>query len=81
MSTETFKLPWFQSTSDYAKTQDILAKINGTQVSLATGLLMNVSSIQYNFLTSASVEWWIVTHHENGINTLDSVHSIFVAKQ
>lgn len=79
MSTETYALPWTQSTSDFANSQDIVAKINGTQTVLVAGLLMSVATTSYNFPTDATVEWWITTYHQNGVAKLDSAHANFVA--
>jgi hypothetical protein len=80
MATETYKLPWLQSTSDFANSQDVVALINGAQSVLAADKLMDVSSIQYDFPTDAVVEWWVVTHHQNGVDVLSSAHKTFTAK-
>lgn len=79
MSTETYRLPWVQSTSDFATAQDVVAKINGTQTTLQAGLLMNVATLNYNFLTGATVEWWVTTYHQNGVDKVDSAHATFTA--
>ena len=80
MSSESYRLPWVQSTSDFANSQDVRAIVNGTPSLLAEGAMMNIASISYDFITDANVEWWVVTKHQNGIDSVDSVHVQFVAK-
>lgn len=79
MSTETWQLPWTQSPDDFANSQDVVATINGSQTTLLAGALMNVSKVNYDFPTDAAVEWWVVTFHQNGTDSVASAHMVFTA--
>jgi hypothetical protein len=71
--TNTYQLPWTQSTSDFANSQDVVISVEGQpEQTIATGLLMNVSSFVYDFLENAHIVYWIRTHHQNGTDVLDS---------
>lgn len=79
MSKETYKLTWLQSTSSVANEQEITATINGTVTVVATGLVMTVGEVQFDFDTDANVEWFVTTYNADKSKKADSVHAIFVA--
>lgn len=80
MSKETYKLTWLQSTSSVANEQEVKAVIGGQpEVVIASGLVMTVGFIQFDFDTDVNVEWFVRTYNEDKSKIADSVHATFVA--
>jgi len=77
---ERYRLSWIQSTSDFANKQEVRAQINGAaDISLAANLIMTVNSVEYDFPTDASVNWWVVTTDDTGTKTAKSADNLFQA--
>lgn len=76
---EKFKLQWVQSTSDFAASQDVLAKLSGgAEQVLQSGLGMSANNIIFDFVENDQVEWWVRTRGDNATQA-DSVHDTFQA--
>lgn len=76
---EVYKLSWLQSVSSVANSQDVNALVNGSATVVVSDLVMTVGDVDFAFPTSASVEWWVVTHNADKSKTAESVHNTFVA--
>lgn len=76
---EVYKLTWVQSPSTFLETQKVYAVINGaTEVQIGGDLAANVSQLQFEFTTNATVVWRVVSIGDNS-STASSITSSFTA--
>jgi hypothetical protein len=73
-----WRLKWTPSSSSFAVTRDVVAKINGSQSILISGMAINATNFVGTFDLNATVEWWTVVYGDNSTAS-ESVHRTFTA--